>query len=66
MWFMTALILSDAQAVALEKRWLAVKIETVHPGYLGSQDRFYLGNFKGGWSRLSIPTTNTFTKCYIT
>lgn len=23
MWFMTALILSDAQAVALEKRWLA-------------------------------------------
>ncbi|SDI04353.1 hypothetical protein SAMN04488136_1492 [Vibrio xiamenensis] len=23
------------------------KIETAHPGYLGSQDTFYVGNLKG-------------------
>ena len=45
------IILSDAQVVALEKKKhddeACGEIETVHPGYLGSQDTFYVGNLKG-------------------
>ncbi|NRN30261.1 integrase core domain-containing protein, partial [Photorhabdus heterorhabditis] len=43
--------LNDAQIAALEKKahddeaW--GEIETAHPGYLGSQDTFYVGNLKG-------------------
>lgn len=36
------------------------EIETAHPGYLGSQDTFYVGNLKSVGrvyqQRLSIPT----------
>jgi transposase InsO family protein len=44
-------ILTAAQVVALEKAKLEKEahgeIETEHPGYLGSQDTFYVGNRKG-------------------
>ncbi|MER3356528.1 MAG: IS481 family transposase, partial [Hoeflea sp. D1-CHI-28] len=45
------LILTEAQVAALEKRRYddeaAGEIETAHPGYLGSQDTFYVGTLKG-------------------
>src|SRR5262249_36261649 len=45
------LVLTEAQLVALEKKkdddLACGEIETVHPGYLGSQDTFYVGNLKG-------------------
>ena len=44
-------VLSDAQVAALEKKKhddeACGEIETAHPGYLGSQDTFYVGNLKG-------------------
>ena len=44
-------VLSEAQVAALEKKKYddeaRGEIETVHPGYLGSQDTFYVGTFKG-------------------
>src|SRR5687767_1180460 len=45
------LVLSEAQVVALEKakeeKVAQGEIETFHPGYLGSQDTYYVGNIKG-------------------
>jgi transposase InsO family protein len=45
------LILTEAQVIALEKakeeKQAVGEIETAHPGYLGSQDTFYVGNMKG-------------------
>ena len=45
------IVLSDAQISALEKKKnddeACGEIETEHPGYLGSQDTFYVGNLKG-------------------
>ena len=45
------IILSDEQISALEKKKqddiACGEIETAHPGYLGSQDTFYVGNLKG-------------------
>lgn len=45
------IILSDVQIAALEKKkdddMACGEIETAHPGYLGSQDTFYVGNLKG-------------------
>lgn len=45
------LILTEAQVVALEKKkdddLVCGEIETAHPGYLGSQDTFYVGTLKG-------------------
>lgn len=45
------LILTEAQMIALErkkeKREAHGEIETEHPGYLGSQDTYYVGNIKG-------------------
>lgn len=44
-------ILTEAQVAALEKKkdddLACGEIETAHPGYLGSQDTFYVGNLKG-------------------
>ena len=44
-------VLTEAQVVALEKAKLEKEahgeIETQHPGYLGSQDTFYVGTIKG-------------------
>ncbi|MFD1592679.1 IS481 family transposase, partial [Alteromonas oceani] len=45
------IILSEDQVAALEKKKqddeACGEIETHHPGYLGSQDTFYVGNLKG-------------------
>ena len=45
------LILSEAQVQALEKKQhddeASGEIETAHPGYLGSQNTFYVGTLKG-------------------
>ncbi len=45
------IILTEAQLIAIErkkeKREAFGEIETEHPGYLGSQDTYYVGNIKG-------------------
>jgi hypothetical protein len=47
----TGAVLTEAQVVALEKKAeddvAHGEIETAHPGYLGSQDTFYVGTIKG-------------------
>lgn len=44
-------VLTEAQLIALEKKkdddLACGEIETIHPGYLGSQDTFYVGTLKG-------------------
>lgn len=45
------MILTEAQVIALERKreddLACGEIETAHPGYLGSQDTFYVGTLKG-------------------
>lgn len=45
------LILTESQVAAMEKKKdddaACGEIETAHPGYLGSQDTYYVGTFKG-------------------
>jgi transposase InsO family protein len=45
------LVLTEAQIAALEQKQdadlVSGEIETAHPGYLGSQDTFYVGTLKG-------------------
>ncbi|MEJ1296790.1 MAG: IS481 family transposase [Candidatus Sedimenticola sp. (ex Thyasira tokunagai)] len=45
------IILTESQVQALERKKLddeaCGEIDTAHPGYLGSQDTFYVGTFKG-------------------
>lgn len=45
------LVFTEAQVVALERKrdddLACGEIETAHPGYLGSQDTFYVGTLKG-------------------
>ena len=45
------LILTEAQLIAMEKKKETKEaygeIETEHPGYLGAQDTYYVGNLKG-------------------
>ena len=47
----TGVILTEAQIQALERKHeddlVQGEIETAHPGYLGSQDTFYVGTIKG-------------------
>jgi transposase InsO family protein len=47
----TGAVLTEAQVVALERKQeddvANGEIETAHPGYLGSQDTFYVGTIKG-------------------
>ena len=47
----TGAVLTEAQVQALERKReddvAAGEIETAHPGYLGSQDTFYVGTLKG-------------------
>jgi transposase InsO family protein len=47
----TGLVLTEAQVAALEKKrdddLACGEIDTAHPGYLGSQDTFYVGTLKG-------------------
>jgi hypothetical protein len=44
-------VLTEAQVVALERKQdddvAHGEIETAHPGYLGSEDTFYVGTIKG-------------------
>jgi transposase InsO family protein len=69
------LFLTDAQLVALERkreqREAYGDIETEHPGYLGSQDTYYIGNIKGVgriYQQTFIDTYSrvAFSKLYIT
>lgn len=45
------IVLTEAQMIAMErkkeKKEATGEIETEHPGYLGSQDTYYVGNIKG-------------------
>ena len=47
----TGAVLTEAQVVALERKRdddvASGEIDTAHPGYLGSQDTFYIGTLKG-------------------
>ena len=69
------IVLSDAQITALEKKKnddeACGEIETEHPGYLGSQDTFYVGNLKGVgriYQQTFVDTYSkiAFCKLYIT
>lgn len=48
--------LNDQQIAALERKHeddvACGEIETAHPGYLGAQDTFYVGNLKRCWTNL--------------
>lgn len=50
-WGAFGLLLTETQVAALERKREEQQeigeIETAHPGYLGSQDTFYVGNMKG-------------------
>ncbi len=60
------IILNDAQVAALEKKKhddeACGEIETAHPGYLGSQDSFYVGNLKGVGSIYQQTFVDTYSK----
>jgi len=60
------IILSDAQVAALEKKKhddeACGEIETAHPGYLGSQDTFYVGHLKGVGKIYKQTFVDTYSK----
>ncbi len=60
------IILTDDQVSALEKKKeddkVCGEIETHHPGYLSSQDTFYVGNLKGVGRIYQQTFTNTYSK----
>ena len=60
------LLLSEAQVTALEKKRsddeAAGEIETAHPGYLGSQDTFYVGTLKGVGRLYQQTFVDTYSK----
>ena len=71
----TGAVLTEAQVVALEKKRdddiACGEIETAHPGYLGSQERFYVGTMKGVgriYQQTFVDTYSkvAFTKLYTT
>ena len=71
----TGAVLTEAQVVALEKKRdddiACGEIETAHPGYLGSQDTFYVGTLKGVgriYQQTFVDTYSkvAFTKLYTT
>jgi transposase InsO family protein len=59
-------ILTEAQVKALEKakeeKEAHGEIETEHPGYLGAQDTYYLGNLKGVGRIYQQTFIDTYTK----
>lgn len=61
-----SLILTEAQVAALEKKKhddeACGEIETAHPGYLGSQDTFYVGNMKGVGKIYQQTYVDTYSK----
>lgn len=60
------IILTGEQVAALERKKhddeTCGEIETAHPGYLGSQDTFYVGNLKGVGRTISIRSLKPTTK----
>jgi transposase InsO family protein len=60
------IILTEAQMMALErkkeKREAVGEIETEHPGYLGAQDTYYVGNIKGVGRIYQQTFIDTYTK----
>src|SRR5690606_7651819 len=60
------LILTEAQMMALEKkkeqREAHGEIETEHPGYLGAQDTYYVGNSKGDGRIYQQTFIDTYSK----
>ena len=60
------LILTETQLVALERKKerdaYHGEIETAHPGYLGSQDTFYVGTIKGVGRIYQQTFVDTYTK----
>jgi len=63
------LVLTEAQMVALEKKKdddiACGEIETAHPGYLGSQDTFYVGCLKGVGRVYQQTFVDTYSKVAI-
>ena len=57
---------TEAQVVALERKQeddrACGEIETAHPGYLGSQDTFYVGTLKGVGRVYQQTFVDTFSK----
>jgi transposase InsO family protein len=64
------LILTEAQVVALERKReddeIFGDIETAHPGYLGSQDTFYVGTLKGVGRIYQQTFVDTYSKVAFT
>jgi len=60
------IILTEAQMIALErkreKREAYGEIETEHPGYLGAQDTYYVGNIKGVGRIYQQTFINTYSR----
>ncbi len=60
------IILSENQVQALERKKeddvACGEIETAHPGYLGSQDTFYVGNLKGDGRIYQQTFIDTYSK----
>ena len=63
------LILTEAQLIALErkkeKKEAFGEIETEHPGYLGAQDTYYVGNIKGVGRIYQQTFIDTYSKVVI-
>lgn len=64
------LVLTEAQVQALEKKQrddeACGEIDTAHPGYLGSQDTFYVGTLKGVgrvYQQTFVDTYSKFAQC---
>lgn len=66
----TGCILTESQVVALERKRdddiACGEIETARPGYLGSQDTFYVGNMKGVGRIYQQTFVDTFSKVAFT
>ena len=63
------IVLSDVQVAALERKKnddeACGEIETAHPGYLGSQDTFYVGTLKGVGRIYQQTFVDTYSKVAI-
>lgn len=64
------IILTESQVQALERKKhddeACGEIETAHPGYLGSQDTFYVGTFKGVgrvYQQTYVDTYSSMAQC---
>ena len=62
------LVLTERQLAALEKKkerdQLHGEIETAHPGYLGTQDTFYVGTLKGVGRIYQQTFLDTYAKAF--